>query len=671
MDRKSRRGAIARALLTTTALSLAATAAQAAATTWELKGTITIADFSPSPDPDVPSIPVGTPFRLLVTYDAAAPFTTRSSAADPVTGDPRPGIRYQYSGVAALKFALYAGADCNPCTPAAIPSRNGIFVRDDFADPLRNPPPDVPYDGYSFFMDPHPDDGNYGWLVIFRDQSANFDFINVSGSSPQPLPVEPDPVLTQLATRSFEVSYNNAVVLQGRVESVGIPTYGTAYVLTGRDCSYPDLNANAIYDECISSGIFGGWNRYIEEGGGPGQGDFSRTTDLQFPIWAPAPPAPLRSLGSVFASATFGGPAALPVVKASSYPIDVARTNGNVQAYQQYRYSGTVRTSMPLVADLTYQIRDNFVMPSNPSPFVMGNGTYPGVGGLSATLAIVDGRVISAADMASAGFGHRTCGSESERDPDGNLLVTRVDGTPWPAGAIMGTATYQSATGESGSQARLVSVVRCAAAGEAANADGTVTSGEPVSLAPNQSFYVVTTLQTPARGKWQQATNTATPPAANGYSDAASTLRVTIDPQAPAEVIQQFVQNLDPVCTDCEFLTDERILRIDVKPGSSDNPIQPSSAGSIPVAIFGSLGLPVDWIDTTSLRLGDLQLKAHKAGNAQCSIEDVNLDGIQDLMCHFQNVASNWQADQTLVNLTGKLNNSEPVLASDFVRIIP
>jgi hypothetical protein len=554
---------------------------------------------------------------------------------------------------------LYAG-DCNPCVPASIPDRNLILVRDDFADPIRNPPPDVAYDGYTFGMDPHPDDGDYGWQVIFREQSALRDFVSVTGPVPKPLPAEPDPQLAQLAERVFNI-YNevNGDQLSGQVEAVSIPTYGTAYILTGRDCSYPDFNSGAAFDDCFSSGMPGYWNRYIEEGGGPGQGDFSRLTSLEFPIWAPSPPAPLRSLGSVFASATFGGPAAMPVVKASSYPIDQSRTNGNVQAYQQYSYSGSVVTDMPLVADLTYEIRDQLVMPSNANPGIQDTSVYPGAGHLSATLAIVDGNLISAADMAAGGFNHRNCGGEPG--------YVRADGSPWPAGAVLGTATHSSAIGESGPQARQVKIVRCAAAGEAANADGTVATGEPVNLAPGQSFYVVTTLQTPARGKWQQSVNTATPPAADGYSDAGSTLRVTLDPQAPPQVIQQFLASVAPACADCTFEAD---FRIDIKPGSSDNPINVSSPGVVPVAIFSGGNASVHDIDVTSLRLDSLDLRMNKQSKPLCDYQDLDGDGVSDLLCHFQNDASNWGGGQTAAVLTGKLRNGGSIVASDSIRLV-
>ncbi len=49
---------------------------------------------------------------------------------------------------------------------------------------------------------------------------------------------------------------------------------------------------------------------------------------------------------------------------------------------------------------------------------------------------------------------------------------------------------------------------------------------------------------------------------------------------------------------------------------------------------------------------------------------DVNADGITDVLCGFQNQASNWQLGQTIATLTGELLSGETILASDSVRIV-
>ena len=120
-------------------------AAMAYPVTWEFKGTVTESIGSLAA-----KVPVGSPFRVVIGFDTSDGYNTRNSTNDSVTGNPRPGVRYQYFGAPSLQMAIYAG-DCNPCIQTWIPD-SGIFVRDGFADPARNPLPDVPYDGYTFYL---------------------------------------------------------------------------------------------------------------------------------------------------------------------------------------------------------------------------------------------------------------------------------------------------------------------------------------------------------------------------------------------------------------------------------------------------------------------------------------------------------------------------------------
>jgi hypothetical protein len=74
-------------------------------------------------------------------------------------------------------------------------------------------------------------------------------------------------------------------------------------------------------------------------------------------------------------------------------------------------------------------------------------------------------------------------------------------------------------------------------------------------------------------------------------------------------------------------------VEIDIKPDDANNAINPASRGVIPVAILGSADLDVDLIDDGSLRFGAggasiAHLRTHR--------EDVNLDGIVDLVAHFR-----------------------------------
>lgn len=73
-------------------------------------------------------------------------------------------------------------------------------------------------------------------------------------------------------------------------------------------------------------------------------------------------------------------------------------------------------------------------------------------------------------------------------------------------------------------------------------------------------------------------------------------------------------------------------VSFDIKPGDSGNGVNSKSNGVIPTAILGSAGFDVTRVNVSSLRFGPGNAsEAHAQGH----IEDVNGDGISDLVLHF------------------------------------
>jgi cell wall-associated NlpC family hydrolase len=112
-------------------------------------------------------------------------------------------------------------------------------------------------------------------------------------------------------------------------------------------------------------------------------------------------------------------------------------------------------------------------------------------------------------------------------------------------------------------------------------------------------------------------------------------------------------------------------IAIDIKPGSSTNPINPASGGTIPVAILSNASFNVpSAVDTSSLtfgRTGTEQSLAFCDGTG----EDVNADGLLDLVCHFYTQKTNFQLGDTAGTLQGRTTSGQVIRGTDSVRIVP
>ena len=112
-------------------------------------------------------------------------------------------------------------------------------------------------------------------------------------------------------------------------------------------------------------------------------------------------------------------------------------------------------------------------------------------------------------------------------------------------------------------------------------------------------------------------------------------------------------------------------VSIDIKPGDVQNSVNPASQGRIPVAILSNADFDAtSRVDRTSLtfgRTGDEQSLAF----CNSTGEDVNSDGLPDLVCHFITRMTGFTAgDQTGI-LKGRAVNGQPVSGRDSVRIVP
>jgi len=117
-------------------------------------------------------------------------------------------------------------------------------------------------------------------------------------------------------------------------------------------------------------------------------------------------------------------------------------------------------------------------------------------------------------------------------------------------------------------------------------------------------------------------------------------------------------------------------VQIDIKPGADPNPINLRARGLLPVAILGSDTFNVYIVDPATITLGDAPLATRgspKAPKMAFSYEDVNKDGIMDLMTFFeiQMLALSKTTDALTLSASTFGWPVQPITGSDSVVIVP
>jgi len=109
---------------------------------------------------------------------------------------------------------------------------------------------------------------------------------------------------------------------------------------------------------------------------------------------------------------------------------------------------------------------------------------------------------------------------------------------------------------------------------------------------------------------------------------------------------------------------------IDIKPGSYPNSINLGSGGTVPVAIFSTTTFDATTIDPVTVTLASAPTKLKGQGTPMASSEDVNGDGLLDLVVHVSTTALKLTGADTEAILEGKTSDGARIRGVDTVRVV-
>lgn len=131
----------------------------------------------------------------------------------------------------------------------------------------------------------------------------------------------------------------------------------------------------------------------------------------------------------------------------------------------------------------------------------------------------------------------------------------------------------------------------------------------------------------------------------------------------------QMDSNDDGVGDECEdFLT----VEIDVKPGSFPNIVNLKSNGVVPTAVISSLSFDARSVLPESVSLSGATVKlTGKGKHYLCNEEDVNQDGLLDMLCHVNIAEFLLEEGESIVVLEARTSDGPPIRGEDTIKVVP
>lgn len=123
-----------------------------------------------------------------------------------------------------------------------------------------------------------------------------------------------------------------------------------------------------------------------------------------------------------------------------------------------------------------------------------------------------------------------------------------------------------------------------------------------------------------------------------------------------------------------QFIGPARVttVSIDIKPGSYPNSINLGSAGVVPVAILSGATFDAAQVDPATVTLAGAAVKLiGKADKYACSAQDVDGDGLLDLVCHVVTGQFFIELGDSVAVLEAKTFSGQAIRGEDSINIVP
>lgn len=116
--------------------------------------------------------------------------------------------------------------------------------------------------------------------------------------------------------------------------------------------------------------------------------------------------------------------------------------------------------------------------------------------------------------------------------------------------------------------------------------------------------------------------------------------------------------------------TPVRDVTVDIRPGNTQNVVNPGSGGILPVAILSEERFDATTVDPASVKLAGAGVRLQPNGSPMAFTQDVSGDGRADLVLHIESSDLKLAPADTVARLTGSAPGNLTVRGSDEVRVV-